>query len=60
MRGQRTGKHVSDRTLGRSASWQSHLDEFTDLLRDAAESGASIGFLPPLDDTAIFYREIHL
>jgi len=31
-----------------------HLDEFTDLLRDAAESGA------PLDDTAIFYREIHL
>src|SRR3989442_11329099 len=23
MRGQRTGKHVSDRTLGRSASWQS-------------------------------------
>jgi hypothetical protein len=37
-----------------------HLDEFTDLLRDAAESGASIGFLAPLDDTAIFYREIHL
>ena len=37
-----------------------HLDEFTDLLRDAAESGASIGFLPPLGDTAIFYREIHL
>jgi hypothetical protein len=34
-----------------------HLDEFTG---DAAESGASIGFLPPLDDTAIFYREIHL
>lgn len=32
-----------------AAQASNHLDEFIDLLRDAAESGASIGFLPPLD-----------
>lgn len=35
---------------------ETHLDAFADLLRDAVDSGASLGFLPPLaEETALDY-----